>query len=159
MLEFLGRSLAIGVGATALLDLWALFLNRAFGIPLANWAVIGRWFAYLPRGRFAHDTIAETPAVPNELAIGWVMHYLVGVLFAATLLLIWGLGWARNPTLLPALIVGVVTVGCGWFVLHPGMGLGLAASRRPNAGQVRLIGLVNHVVFGFGLWLAALATG
>jgi hypothetical protein len=157
MLEFLGRSLAIG--ATALLDLWALFLNRAFAIPLANWAVIGRWFAYLPQGRFTHDTIAETPAVPNERAIGWIMHYLVGVLFAAALLLIWGLDWARNPTLPPALIVGVVTVGCGWFVLHPGMGFGIAASRRPNPGQIRLIGLVNHVVFGFGLWLTALLTG
>ncbi|CAN7483196.1 DUF2938 domain-containing protein [Bosea sp. LjRoot90] len=155
MLEVISRSLVIGVGATALLDLWALFLNRAFGIPLANWAAVGRWFAYLPRGRFAHDTIAETPPVQGELAIGWVMHYLIGVLFAAIVLLLWGLDWARYPTLLPALIVGVVTVGCGWFILQPGMGFGLAASKRPNASQVRLIGLINHIVFGFGLWLTA----
>lgn len=156
MLEVIGRSLAIGIVATALLDLWALFLNRAFGIPLANWAAIGRWFANLPRGRFMHDTIAETPPVPNELAIGWIMHYLIGALFAAIVILIWGLDWARNPTLLPALIVGVVTVGCGWFILQPGLGFGLAAGKRPNAGQIRLIGLINHVVFGLGLWLAAL---
>lgn len=156
MLEVIGRSLAIGIGATALLDLWALFLNRVFGIPLANWAMVGRWFAYLPRGRFMHDTIADTPPVARELAIGWIMHYLIGALFAAIVLLIWGLDWARNPTLLPALIVGVVTVGCGWFILQPGMGFGLAASKRPNANQVRLIGLINHVVFGLGLWLAAL---
>lgn len=156
MLEVIGRSLAIGLGATALLDLWALVLNRAFGIPLANWALIGRWFAYLPRGRVMHDTIADTPPVPNELAIGWIMHYLVGALFAAIVLLFWGLDWARNPTLLPALIVGVVTVGCGWFILQPGMGFGIAASRRPNPNQSRLIGLINHVVFGLSLWLAAL---
>lgn len=156
MLEVIGRSLAIGIGATALLDIWALFLNRFFGIPLANWAMVGRWFADLPRGRFMHDTIADTPPVANELAIGWIMHYLIGALFAAIVLLIWGLDWARNPTLLPALIVGVVTVGCGWFILQPGMGFGLAASRRPNANQIRLIGLINHIVFGLGLWLAAL---
>ena len=156
MLEVIGRSLAIGIGATALLDLWALVLNRAFGIPLANWAMVGRWFAYLPRGRFMHDTIADTPPVSNELAIGWIMHYLIGALFAGIVIMIWGLDWARNPTLLPALIVGVVTVGCGWFILQPGMGFGLAASKRPNANQVRLIGLINHVVFGLGLWLAAL---
>lgn len=156
MLEVIGRSLAIGVGATALLDLWALFLNRAFGLPLANWAMVGRWFAHLPRGRFMHDTIADTPPVSNELAIGWIMHYLIGALFAGIVLLFWGLDWARNPTLIPALIVGVVTVGCGWFILQPGMGFGLAASKRPNANQVRLIGLINHVVFGLGLWLAAL---
>ena len=156
MLEVIGRSLAIGIVATALLDLWALFLNRAFGIPLANWAAIGRWFAYLPRGRVMHDTIADTPPVPGELTIGWIMHYLIGALFAAIVILIWGLDWARNPTLLPALIVGVVTVGCGWFILQPGLGFGLAAGKRPNAGQIRLIGLINHVVFGLGLWLAAL---
>lgn len=156
MLEVIGRSLAIGIGATALLDLWAIFLNRAFGIPLANWAMVGRWFAHLPRGRFMHDTIADTPPVSNELAIGWIMHYLIGALFAAIVIMIWGLDWARNPTLLPALIVGVVTVGCGWFILQPGMGFGLAASKRPNANQVRLIGLINHVVFGLSLWLAAL---
>ena len=156
MLEVIGRSLAIGIGATALLDLWALFLNRVFGIPLANWAMVGRWFAYLPRGRFVHDTIADTPPVSNELALGWIMHYLIGALFAGIVLLLWGLDWARNPTLLPALIVGVVTVGCGWFILQPGMGFGLAASKRPNANQIRLIGLINHVVFGLSLWLAAL---
>jgi hypothetical protein len=156
MLEVIGRSLAIGIGATALLDLWAIFLNRAFGIPLANWAMVGRWFAYLPRGRFMHDTIADTPPVANELAIGWITHYLIGALFAAIVIMIWGLDWARSPTLLPALIVGVVTVGCGWFILQPGMGFGLAASKRPNANQVRLIGLINHVVFGLSLWLAAL---
>lgn len=156
MLEVIGRSLAIGIGATALLDLWALVLNRVFGIPLANWAMVGRWFAYLPRGRFVHDTIADTAPVPNERAIGWIMHYVIGALFAAAILLVWGLDWARNPTLIPALIVGVVTVGCGWFILQPGMGFGLAASKRPNADQVRLIGLINHVVFGLSLWLAAL---
>ena len=156
MLEVIGRSLAIGIGATALLDLWALFLNRAFGIPLANWAMVGRWFAHLPRGRFMHHTIADTPPVQGELAIGWIMHYLIGALFAAIVIMIWGLDWARHPTLIPALIVGVVTVGCGWFILQPGMGFGLAASKRPNANQVHLIGLINHVVFGLGLWLAAL---
>ena len=39
---------------------------------------------------------------------------------------------------------------------QPGMGFGLAASKRPNANQIRLVGLINHVVFGLGLWLAAL---
>jgi hypothetical protein len=158
MLEFLGRSLVIGVGATALLDLWALFLSRAFGIPAANWGLIGRWFGHLPAGRFAHDTIVETPPLPNETAIGWLMHYAVGVLFAAILLLIWGLDWAQSPTLLPALIVGIVTVGCGWFILQPGMGFGAAASKRPNANQIRLVGLINHVVFGLALWLVAVLT-
>lgn len=158
MLEFLGRSIVIGVGATAILDLWAVLLNRTLGIPLSNWAMVGRWFAHLPRGRFAHDPISASEPVSGELAIGWIMHYLIGIFFAAIVLMIWGVGWARMPTLWPALIVGIVTVGCGWFVLQPGMGFGLAASKRPNPSQIRLVGLVNHVVFGLGLYLTALLT-
>ena len=155
-MEFLLRAVAIGIGATALFDLWQLLLNRLFGLPLPNWAMPGRWFAYLPRGKVSHEDIAKTPPVANERAIGWVMHYLVGILFAGIVLAIWGLAWARNPTFLPALIVGLATVGCGWFILQPGMGAGIAASKKPNANQIRLLNIAGHTVFAIGLWGTAL---
>lgn len=154
--DFLFRSLVIGIGATALLDLWTLLLNRVFGWPLPNWGFVGRWFGHIPQGRFAHQNIATSSPVRNELAVGWIGHYLVGILFAAALLAIWGLDWARNPTLLPALIVGLVTVGCGWFILQPGLGLGVAASKRPDANRIRALNIANHIVFGIGLFLSAL---
>ena len=156
MFEFIWRSVVLGVAATALLDVWAMFLHRAFGIPPANWALVGRWVGHLPRGRFVHDDIGQAEPVPNELAIGWVFHYAVGIAFAAALLAIWGLGWARMPTLIPALIVGYVTIGCGWFILQPGMGAGIAASKRPNAMQIRLLNVLGHTVFGLGLYGAGL---
>ena len=156
MFEFIWRSVVLGVAATALLDVWAMFLQRAFGIPPANWALVGRWVGHLPRGRFVHDDIGQAEPVPNELAIGWVFHYAVGIAFAAALLAIWGLGWARMPTLIPALIVGYVTIGCGWFILQPGMGAGVAASKRANAMQIRLLNILGHTVFGLGLYFAAL---
>ena len=155
-MEFLLRAVAIGIGATALLDLWQLLLNRLFGLPLPNWAMPGRWFAYLPRGKIRHDDIAQSPPVANERAIGWVMHYLVGILFAGIVLAIWGLAWARNPTFLPALIVGLATVGCGWFILQPGMGAGIAASKKPNANRIRLLNIAGHTIFAIGLWGTAL---
>lgn len=155
-LEFLGRAVVIGVGATALFDVWGLFLNKAFGIPLPNWAMTGRWFGYLSRGRFAHDPISASAPLPRELVIGWIAHYVTGIVFAFALLLIWGPEWARQPSLLPALIVGLVTVGCGWFILQPGMGFGVAASKRPNANQVRMLNIAGHIVFGIGLYLTAL---
>ncbi len=153
--EFLWRSIVLGVAATALLDLWALFLNRAFGIAPPNWALVGRWVGHLPQGRFVHDDIGKAALVPNELAIGWVFHYVVGIVFAAALLAIWGLGWARNPTFIPALIVGYVTIGCGWFILQPGMGAGIAAVKRPNAMQIRALNILGHTVFALGLYGAA----
>lgn len=156
MLEFLVSAVLIGIGATMLIDLWAQFLKRAFGLPAPNWAMVGRWFAHLPRGRVLHEDIARSEPVPNELAIGWIAHYLVGILFAAIVLALWGLGWARNPTFLPALIVGLATVGCGWFILQPGMGAGIAASKRANANQLRLLNIVSHTVFAIGLYGTAL---
>jgi hypothetical protein len=158
MTEFLIRAVIIGVGATLLLDLWALLLNRTLGLPTPNWPLVGRWFAHLPRGRFIHEDIGQAEPVANERAIGWLAHYAVGILFAAVVLAIWGTAWARSPTFLPALIVGLATVGCGWFILQPGMGAGIAASKRSNAGQVRLLNIVGHVVFAIGLYGTALLT-
>jgi hypothetical protein len=154
--EFLWRSIVLGVAATALLDLWALFLNRAFGIAPPNWAMVGRWVGHLPSGTLVHEDIGKAAPVPNELAIGWVFHYVVGIVFAAALLAIWGLGWARSPTLIPALIVGWVTIGCGWFILQPAMGAGIAAMKRPNAMQIRALNILGHTVFALGLYGAAL---
>ncbi|KFC63574.1 Cold shock protein (Beta-ribbon, CspA family) [Bosea sp. LC85] len=156
MLEFLVRSVLIGVGATLLFDLWSQFLKRAFGLSTPNWAMTGRWFGHLAQGRLAHEDIARSEPVANELALGWVAHYLIGILFAAILLAIWGLDWARNPSFAPALIVGLVTIGCGWFILQPGTGAGIAASRKPNAGQIRAMNIAGHVVFGVGLYCSAL---
>ena len=114
------------------------------------------WVHDVTHHTFVHEDIAKAEPVANESAIGWIFHYAVGILFAATLLAIWGLGWARSPTFLPALIVGLVTVGCGWFILQPGMGAGIAASRRPNATTIRVLNIVGHVVFAIGLYGTAL---
>ncbi len=158
MFEFVWRAIVIGAAATALLDLWALFLQRAFGIAPPNWAMVGRWVGHLPRGRFVHDDIGQAEPVANELAIGWIFHYAVGISFAMALLAIWGTGWAKAPTLIPALIVGYVTIGCGWFILQPGMGAGIAAMKRPNAMQIRMLNILGHTVFALGLYGAALLT-
>lgn len=146
---------AIGIGATALLDLWNLFLNRAFGLPLPNWGMIGRWFCHLPAGRRLHDKIGDSPAFSFERVAGWIAHYAIGILFAAALLMIWGASWTLSPTLLPAMIVGWVTVLAGWLILSPGMGNGIAAARTPNPTRARLMNLAGHTVFGFGLWASA----
>lgn len=158
MLEFLIRAAVIGIGATLLLDIWAQLLKRIVAWPAPNWAMPGRWVAHLPRGVFVHDDIGKAEPVANELAIGWVFHYAVGILFAAALLAIWGLGWAYNPTFMPALIVGLVTVGCGWFILQPGTGAGIAASKKANAWQIRAMNIVGHIVFAIGLYCTALLT-
>ncbi|ALN83195.1 hypothetical protein LA76x_5093 [Lysobacter antibioticus] len=123
----------------------------------ADYGLVGRWIAYLPRGRFRHDPIAATPRVRGERAIGWTAHYLIGIAFAAVLLAMWGLDWARQPSLAPALIVGIGSVAAPFLLMQPGMGAGLAARRTPRPGVARLQSLITHAVFGVGLYLAAVA--
>jgi hypothetical protein len=118
--------------------------------------MLGRWIGHFPQGRFVHDNIAKASPVPGELAIGWAAHYAIGVAFAALLLAIFGLDWARQPTPLPALAVGLATVAAPLFVMQPGMGMGIAASKTPNPATARLRSLVVHAVFGVGLYVSAL---
>lgn len=153
--EFALRALWIGAGATVVMDLWAVLRRRLFGIPSLDYALVGRWLVHLTRGRFFHDPIGKSPRVAGEGVIGWTAHYLIGIAFAAVLLAGWGLGWARHPTLAPALIVGISTVVAPFCVMQPAMGAGFAAWRTPRPAMARFQSLVTHSVFGVGLYLAA----
>jgi hypothetical protein len=147
----------VGLGATLVLDLWTVFLNRAFAIPLPNYCFIGRWLRHMTNGVFTHPSIATATEQPAEYRIGWIAHYTIGALFALALVALATPQWLQSPMLTPALIFGVVTVGFPFFIMHPAFGLGLAASKAPNPMQARLRSLMNHVVFGFGLYLSARA--
>ena len=151
----LGAALLIGSGATALVDLWAIVRRRLFGTAPPNYAYVGRWFAHMLRGRFRHDSIAASGSVRGELAIGWVAHYVIGILFATLLLAIVGPQWQREPTFFPALVVGVATVVAPFLILQPGMGAGVASSRSARPIVARAQSIITHAIFGVGLYVAA----
>jgi hypothetical protein len=155
-LEFVVRAVLIGVGATAVLDLWAVFATRLLRFPAPNWGLVGRWVGYFPRGQFVHDNVAEAAPVRGELTIGWVTHYVTGVVYAALLLAIWGLGWARHPTLLPALIVSLLALAAPFFIMQPAMGAGIASSKTPRPNAARLRSVAGHTAFGIGLYGAGM---
>lgn len=148
----------IGIGATAVTDLWSITRRVAFRVPFPHFGMVGRWFANLARGHFRHESIAAATAVRHEHLIGWTAHYLIGIAFAALLVAIWGASWIRQPTLAPALIVGLGTVVFPFLLMQPAMGAGIAASRTPNPAATRIHSLVTHGVFGLGLYAAALAS-
>ena len=158
MFDIFWRGVAIGIGGTVFMDVWAIILARFFGESPPNWAPVGRWFWHLGRGKVFHDTIANAESHPNERAIGWISHYAVGILYGLILAVVWGPAWLASPTFLPAFIVGIVTVGAGWFLLQPGLGIGWAASKTPNPNKVRALNLVAHTVFALGMFATALAT-
>jgi hypothetical protein len=90
--------------------------------------------------------------------MGWCAHYSIALTFAALLLAAYGLEWARKPTVLPALTIGIVTVIAPLFILQPALGAGIASSKTPQPAFNCVKSLTTHTVFGLGLYLAALAT-
>jgi hypothetical protein len=155
--EFVARAVLLGAGATLVMDAWALLLRQT-GVRSLDFALLGRWVGHLPEGRWVHEDMARVAPVRGELVLGWCAHYAIGISFAALLLAAFGLTWARSPSLLPALAVGIVTVLGPLFVLQPALGLGVASSNTPAPLFNSLKSLLTHTVFGFGLYLAALAT-
>ncbi|QQK04326.1 DUF2938 domain-containing protein [Burkholderia sp. Bp9017] len=153
----LPRILLIGAGATLLMDLWALFRRRMFGIPSLDYALVGRWLGHMMRGRFRHASIVTAPPVPGERAFGWIAHYAIGAAFAVLPVAIAGTEWVGAPTPVPALVAGLASVAAPFFVMQPAFGLGVAASRTPQPAIVRRRSIVAHLAFGAGLYLAAIA--
>lgn len=149
---FFLHALLMGVGATLTFDLWGLFLKYAFKIPPSNLCLVGRWLRYMPEGIFTHANITVSPKKRAECAVGWLAHYTIGVTFALAFVAFAGKNWLQHPTLLPALLFGVVTVLAPFFIMQPSFGLGFAASKTSNPTQARFRSLMNHMAFGLGLY-------
>lgn len=149
-------TVAVGIGATAFMDLWAVLLKHLFNFRPGDYCLVGRWLCHMPQGIFRHENIAASQPRRGECAVGWTAHYLIGVAFAAALVAIESPQWLRQPALLPALLFGVASLVAPFFVLQPGLGLGFAASRTADPSRARLRSLMMHSVFGVGLYVAAL---
>jgi Protein of unknown function (DUF2938) len=150
---FFFSTVLIGLGATLTFDLWTLFLKHAFKITPSNICLIGRWLLYMPEGTFKHSNIGSVPQKSAECIVGWIAHYMIGIIFAITFMAFAGTSWLQHPALIPAIIFGVVTVSAPFFIMQPSFGLGIAASKTSNPTQARFRSLMNHAVFGIGLYL------
>lgn len=148
-------TLAIGIGATMVMDIWGITRKKLLKQKAPDYGMVGRWLGHMAHGQFRHDAIAKSPSIPHERVIGWTAHYLTGITFASVLTVIWDQQWRYSPSLMPALAVGLGTVMAPFFLMQPGMGAGIAASRTPNPSAARLQSLVTHLVFGLGLYLSA----
>lgn len=150
------KTALIGIGATATVDcstfLLSLFTHKSHGI-----LYIGRWVAYGFRGTFFHDTIIESPSVANEVLIGWVAHYTIGILFAFGLTALFGKKWIGKPNLFAALTIGIITLFFPVCILQPAMGFGIAFSKLSHVGFLLTKIIMIHIVYGLGLYFTAIA--
>lgn len=150
------KTIIVGIGATASVDFFTFilghFTHKGHGI-----LYVGRWVAYTFKGTFFHDNIIASPVVKNEMLIGWIAHYTIGILFAFSLLLLFGKKWLQTPNFLAAMIIGNLTLFFPLCILQPAMGFGVAFSKLPQAG-ILLIKIISiHIVYGLGLYFTAVA--
>ncbi|MCB0162824.1 MAG: DUF2938 domain-containing protein [Anaerolineae bacterium] len=148
-------AILIGLGATLTFDLWGLFLKHTFKIMPSNICLVGRWLRYMPEGTFKHSNIVAAPRKSAECTVGWIAHYLIGISLATTFVVLTGYNWLQHPTLMPAIVFGVVTVMAPFAIMQPAFGLGFAASKTSNPTQARVRSVMNHTAFGVGLYLFA----
>jgi hypothetical protein len=151
------QGVLIGIIATIGMDIWAAVVKYVFRLPTTDWAMVGRWFGHMPRGLFTHHPISDAVPISNELAIGWIAHYITGLVYGLAYLYIVQVLFSSGPSLISALVFGLVTLVAPWFIMQPGMGAGIFASRTPRPGLMRLINLSMHTVFGLSLYLGWLS--
>ena len=126
-----------------------LFITRQ--IPPSNWAMVGRWTAYVvTRGKLINPDIDSMPAISGERSLGWLVHYLVGIGYALAYLLIRDAGWLDNSFYSGA-IFGIASVAVPWFFFLPAMGKGVMARLTDNPRLVCFLALLNHLIFGLGM--------
>lgn len=152
--EVVVRLVGLGVGATLFMDVSAMLQKRLWGVASADYGFVGRWLGHMARGQFSHDSIVKAPPVRHERLTGWVFHYLTGCVFAGLMIGVQGVEWLQHPTLLPALLTGLISVVAPFFIMQPAFGFGLAASKTPNPNGARRRSLIAHLTFGLGLFVA-----
>jgi hypothetical protein len=139
----------VGILATLAMDGVVSLRKRIWGVTTLDYRLVGRWIGHLLKGRFSHDATASSAQIRGETILGWVAHYMIGVVFAAGLIAIGG--W--EPSLGACLLTGLLTSAAPFLILQPGMGRGIAASKAPQPNLARLNTLITHLTFGAGLYL------
>lgn len=157
MQSIIGFCLFVGIGSTIVLDLWVTLIQKLLGIPPTNWGMVGRWLLGLPKGKLVLDTSNNAEPTLGEKTIGWLFHYLIGFAYAAIILILWGTQYIVAPTLLPAIIVGLVlSTIAGLAILLPAMGGGFFGRKLPNPFITLIYLVVAHAFFTAGQYIFAI---
>lgn len=113
---------------------------------------------YAVNGKYFHNTIMQTPALNHEFLTGMLAHYSIGVAFAFFLLAVYRRTWIEQPRIIPALVIGFISLLIPVFIVQPLLGFGIGFSKLQK-GSILLAKISSiHLVYGIGLYLTALLT-
>ena len=148
--------LIVGIVATLTLDIVQQLMKLILKWPVTNWAIIGRWAAHLPEGQFVNRSIGTTPPVKNELALGWLVHYGVGITYGAIYLFLVYVVFGTGLSFVPAMAFGILSVAVTWFMMEPNLGAGVMGGNTSEPKVTRMHDFASHLGFGLGLYFGGL---
>ena len=151
MLVFQG--LISGIIATIIFDLFNISLKFAYNIDKPKWNFLGRYFLGYKEGRYIRKSLQDDDDVENELLWGYIIHYLIGIIYGLFYVFI-NLLIFDYPSLLIAYVVGFITVLGAWCYLMPfAYNLGFFASKSDQQFKTLTQNLIGHFIFGTGLFI------
>ena len=153
-MDLVVTGIVAGVLGTIAMDLLNILLARTGLILRLDVTMIGRMSAGWIHGRFSYGHPGEMEPVANELTIGYISHFLIGVGLAVPFVFGWSalVGGPVSPAWIFA--YGVATTAASVLVVYPSMGLGLFGRKSPDGVRAPLSSLANHIFFGAGMALA-----
>ena len=151
MLIFQG--LISGIIATIIFDLFNISLKFAYNIDKPKWNFLGRYFLGYKEGRYIRKSLQEDDDEENELLWGYIINYLIGIIYGLFYVFI-NLLIFDYPSLLIAYVVGFITVLGAWCYLMPfAYNLGFFASKSDQQFKTLTQNLIGHFIFGTGLFI------
>ncbi|MEJ8559871.1 DUF2938 family protein [Yoonia sp. GPGPB17] len=151
--ELLVFGAAAGLGATIFADLIAI-LRQGWAMTHGFYCLVGRWIGTLPHNGLIHEDIRASAPITGEAALGWGAHIILGVIYGISFAVLFGSLALDSPKLWQGLVFGFVTVLVPWLIFQPLFGWGFGMSKAPQPWKMRKKGLINHTVFGLGIWLS-----
>lgn len=151
MLIFQG--LISGIIATIIFDLFNISLKFAYNIDKPKWNFLGRYFLGYKEGRYIRKSLQEDDDEENELLWGYIIHYLIGIIYGLFYVFM-NLLIFDYPSLLIAYVIGFITVLGAWCYLMPfAYNLGFFASKSDQQFKTLTQNLIGHFIFGTGLFI------
>ena len=153
-MDLILTGVVVGVLGTLAMDSLNHLFARVGIIVKIDVRMIGRMSAGWARGRFRYRHPGEMEPVANEMLLGYVTHYAIGVSLAIPFVFGWDILVGEPVSPVWALAYGVATTVASVFLVYPSMGFGVFGRRSPEGIRAPLSSLANHLFFGVGMAVA-----
>ena len=100
-----------------------------------------------------NPNIENESAYNNELMIGWIFHYFIGVVYSFGFFILMEYYNVFEATLIDGLIFGLVTLVIPWFFMLPVLGKGFLAMKTPRPLFISSLSVWSHLASGIAIGL------